>query len=380
MCEQVEIDRDSPDALAQELRRRRREIDRLEVEFADLVAEFAASEDWDARDEFGPVHWLRETCHMSWTAANGALAVGEMQQQLVKSRAAVDKGSIGFSHLALMATTARQLEDSPSGRAFEEERLLKHAMNHAVSQFRRDCVHYRHACDAEAVLAEEITSVEARFLELNPCPGGVFLNGFLDAVGGASLRAALAPLARKNGKDDDRSARRRMADALVELISNGQRAEMLVTTSLETLLGLVDAPAAELEFSPPIPAATVQRLACDAGITRVVLGPDSAVIDVGREHRVPNPATRRAMHARDRGCVWPRCDRPAPWTVPHHLMFWGHGGETELQNLVSLCQRHHWMVHEGGWQVLRADDRGIVVVAPIPGYLQRIRAPDGVVA
>jgi hypothetical protein len=31
-----------------------------------------------------------------------------------------------------------------------------------------------------------------------------------------------------------------------------------------------------------VPAATVQRLACDASIRRVLLGPDSAVIDVGR--------------------------------------------------------------------------------------------------
>jgi hypothetical protein len=125
-----------------------------------------------------------------------------------------------------------------------------------------------------------------------------------------------------------------------------------------------------------VPAATVQRLACDASIRRVLLGPDSAVIDVGRALRVPSGAGRAALRVRDQGCVWPGCDRPSSWTNAHHVLHWGHGGKTDLDNLVLLCHRHHWKVHEGGWQVVRSEE-GRVLAIP-PAYTSRAwtRAPD----
>ena len=149
-----------------------------------------------------------------------------------------------------------------------------------------------------------------------------------------------------------------------------------MTASLETLQGLEGAPAGELEFCSPIAAATVQRLACDASVSRVVLGPDSAVLDAGRSRRVPAAATCRALRARDRGCVWPGCERPASWTAPHHLRHWGQGGDTSLDNLALLCHRHHWKVHEGGWQLVRTEKQGIVTIPPLPDFTPRARAPD----
>jgi hypothetical protein len=73
-----------------------------------------------------------------------------------------------------------------------------------------------------------------------------------------------------------------------------QRPHLMVTTSLETLRGLPGACAAELELSAlPISARTVERLACDASITRIVLGSDSMVIDVGRAKRTISGAARK---------------------------------------------------------------------------------------
>ena len=76
------------------------------------------------------------------------------------------------------------------------------------------------------------------------------------------------------------------------------------------------------------------------------------VIDVGRSKRVVSPSQRRALNVRDKGCRFPGCDRPATWTSGHHLVHWIKGGGTDLPNLVLLCYRHHWMVHEGGWQLV----------------------------
>jgi hypothetical protein len=226
--------------------------------------------------------------------------------------------------------------------------------------------------------------VERRSLSFgNSDDGMVFVNGMLDKVGGAAVRAALEPLAQRAGKDDDRCRERRVADALVDVcmhaLDNGvpsRRTNLQVTTSLETLLGLSGAPAAEMEFSLPISAKAVERLACDCTVTRVLLGSDSTVIDVGRARRVISGAQGKALRVRDRGCVWPGCDRPATWTSGHHLVHWINGGSTDLSNLALLCYRHHWMVHEGEWQIVRADDGRMLTVPPITPYQRLARGPD----
>jgi hypothetical protein len=160
-----------------------------------------------------------------------------------------------------------------------------------------------------------------------------------------------------------------------------QRAHLQVTTSLETLLAMSGAPAAEMEFSLPISARMVERLACDCTVTRILLGSDSAVIDVGRSRRVVSGSTRRALNARDRTCQWPGCERAPSSCDAHHLIYWTRGGTTNLANLVLLCHRHHWMVHDGGWQIAR-DDSGRILTIPSPTYLARqwCRGPDRVAA
>ena len=60
--------------------------------------------------------------------------------------------------------------------------------------------------------------------------------------------------------------------------------------------------------------------------------------------------------ARDRGCAWPGCDRPAVWCDAHHIIWWEHDGPTNQENCCLLCRRHHVLCHEGGWGIKRADD------------------------
>ena len=55
------------------------------------------------------------------------------------------------------------------------------------------------------------------------------------------------------------------------------------------------------------------------------------------------------MARRDKGCAFPGCSRQL--IDGHHIRNWIDGGETKLENLVSLCRRHHRFVHEGGASV-----------------------------
>src|SRR5256714_14708723 len=238
-------------------------------------------------------------------------------------------------------------------------------------------MHFRHAVDSGRYADGQARMAEDRRLRLSTAEdGSLLISGILDPVGGAVVRNALEPLARFTGSHDHRDLEQRYADALVELASHGgsQQVHMQVTSSIETLLGLVGAPGAETEFSLPISSKTVERWACDCTLTRVLMQ-DSVVIDVGRAERVIKGPRRRALVARDKHCVWPGCERAASYCDGHHVVHWINGGGLELENMVLLCQRHHWMVHEGGWQVIKTEGDGLLPVAPMVLF-GRARAPD----
>jgi len=88
-------------------------------------------------------------------------------------------------------------------------------------------------------------------------------------------------------------------------------------------------------------------------VTRVLLSQESLVMDVGRAKPIVSSPLRRALKVRDGHCRWPGCERTASKCDGHHLVHWINGGPTELDNLVLLCRRHHRMVHESGWQLIK---------------------------
>src|SRR5437867_3113808 len=134
------------------------------------------------------------------------------------------------------------------------------------------------------------------------------------------------------------------------------------SATVEGLKGELGAPASELQGGMPISSKTVQRLACDGTLHRV-LKADSVVVDVGRATRSVSPSQWRALKARHRTCAAPECDRPVNMTSPHHIEFWARGGRSDLPNLLPLCYHHHRLVHEGGWQVIRAGE-GVKFITP----------------
>lgn len=116
----------------------------------------------------------------------------------------------------------------------------------------------------------------------------------------------------------------------------------------------------------PIPVDRVPAFLCDATFHTVVLDSLGLPRDLGRGHRHPTPAQRRALLARDGCCVFPGCDAHVGWLDAHHLRHWDDGGPTDLDNLVVLCRRHHRVAHRRGWS-LTLDDEGWT----------RWTAPDG---
>ncbi|HSU37363.1 MAG TPA: HNH endonuclease signature motif containing protein, partial [Propionibacteriaceae bacterium] len=56
-----------------------------------------------------------------------------------------------------------------------------------------------------------------------------------------------------------------------------------------------------------------------------------------------------ALHTRDGGCSFPGCPTAPEWTERHHVIPWIDGGETNLDNLTSLCRHHHHNFATRGW-------------------------------
>jgi hypothetical protein len=137
-----------------------------------------------------------------------------------------------------------------------------------------------------------------------------------------------------------------------------------VVVSLDTVMGELAAPGADLEWGGFLTGEAIRRFLCDCKVHRVVTSGASIPIDVGRATRTIPTALRRALVVRDRGCAFPGCTRPAAWCDGHHLVHWTEGGATCLENCVLLCSGHHRMVHDGGWQLRRAAEGRLLVRPP----------------
>ena len=379
----VDLKQLSDGAIAEELRREYHARDLRDLYIARLAAEFATREKYDDDGFVSPIDWIRFNCHVTSGTAANSIAVGEAIHRMPESTHAVTEGQIGFAHMTVMARTAEALGDR-----FDEKVLIEKARDNSPGKFHYICTHYRHAADAQRYAEEQAELVQNRRLKVSTwMDGTVLLSGQFDPEGGAALLTALKPLARKSGAHDDRDLEHRMADAAVEMAMHAldtglipqqgsQRTHLMVTASLETLRGLPGAAAADMELSLPISSKTVERLACDASITRIVLGSDSMVIDVGRAKRTIQGPTRKALNVRDQHCIWTGCERPASYSAGHHLVHWIHGGPSDLPNLALLCYRHHWMVHEGNWQLVRGEDGRFLTIPPTVTFGPPERGPD----
>lgn len=157
-----------------------------------------------------------------------------------------------------------------------------------------------------------------------------------------------------------------------ELPQHGVASASIVVTIDESRLrrGLGTATLAD---GTELSAAEARRLACNAGILPAVLGGGSAVLDLGTTRRLFDHHQRVALSLRDRGCVWPGCDRPPSWCEAHHLDPWGEGGPTDLANGVLLCGHHHRHLHRTDWRLRRAPD-GIPELIP-PEHVDPGRTP-----
>ena len=363
-------------------------IDRTEAISADATRRFEKAGGYKTDGFIGMIPWLRVNGKLSGPAAAERVEVAHQLKDLPRTEEALARGEIGYQHALTMARTAQTVGAAQVRKA--EPTLLKAAETMDPGQFVGVVKNFEHQVDATAALGEANRAHERRYLRIGqPQNGLVRIDGLLDVEGGAIVRTALEPFA-KPTKNDTRTPDKRLADALVERCRSraaggrpagpeaghpdgaGPRPQLIITANLDTLAGIEGAPAGQLEWGGTVPAETVRRLACDSAITRIT-GLGELEHEITHAARSIPPATRRALVARDHHCVFPGCDRPAPWCDGHHLIHWADDGPTKLDNLGLVCGPHHRKVHEEGWKLRRENDGRWIATPPKLTVIARAR-------
>jgi Domain of unknown function (DUF222)/HNH endonuclease len=156
---------------------------------------------------------------------------------------------------------------------------------------------------------------------------------------------------------DGSYAQARRADALVALCSarivrdaDQDRATVIIHAQLDGIERGIGG--CEIDGGPVVHPQTVRRLLCNARVQSVLEDRAGNVLGLGRTSRDPSPWMMRQIRYRDRECRFPGCGARR-FTQAHHIVWWRHGGRTDLENLLLICSFHHRLVHERGWSVKR---------------------------
>ncbi len=122
-----------------------------------------------------------------------------------------------------------------------------------------------------------------------------------------------------------------------------------------------------------IPARVLAELAGDADVTTVVIRNGVVLhapgeLNLGRTTRLANRAQRRALRGLYNACAIPGCTVGYDRCELHHIIWWRHGGRTDLENLVPVCSKHHGKIHHDGWVIELGPNREVT-----------LRMPDGTI-
>jgi hypothetical protein len=345
------------DALADRIASTAASLDAATHSLLTDVREFDERGGWAAQGALSCAHWLSWRCGIALGAAREKVRVARALAHLPLIDDELGRGQLSFSKVRAMTRVA-----TPENEA----RLVELARASTAAQLEKTCRLVEQLRPRDAAVDDERRWLRTRTL----------------SDGMVRIEAQLLP----------EEATRVLAACDLFAASASERADALVTMADATLRGdKPDRPPVEVMVhidastltgdtnGAGISEETSRRLLCDAGVIPVLDDADGEPLNVGRKLRRFAGALRRALLARDRHrCRFPGCTN-ARYLHAHHLLHWIDGGETSLANAVTLCTRHHRLVHEGGFRVL-ADSAGLCFLGPDGRRLDEqrpsARAPD----
>jgi len=379
--------------------------------------------------------WLSGVTRMSPGTAAGIVYLARALSELAETADVLAAGRISTAHAKVITEFFAHLPDGVPAEALPEcERyLLDAAITDNPVELARRAAALRHMLEPieDGIPDAENTALNELFTAT--VGGRGLLKADLDTETMEMLHTALSALAkpqpREDGTPDRRSPARRRADAFTEVLrrylNSGDgpvegyerphlslliRAEDLAAAGTaeddaddnpdRTDLGEPEPPSGAASARPrpepargayaamfganpvapgwmpwlgPLSAASARRITCDCELTAIIVNDNGAPLNLGRTQRLVSLQQRRALIARDHGCAFPGCGRPASWTEAHHILHWINGGATDLANLVLLCRAHHRTVHHDGWVIIMGADQHPWFLPP--AWMDSLRQP-----
>ncbi len=351
------LSRRSLDELEEELVAHAQRINAAEYAFLELVREFDIRQGWKPYQFNNCAEWLNMKCGIVVGTAREKVRVASALFDLPRISRAFASGELSYSKVRSLSRVA-----TPQNEA----QLLEYAQQATAEQVQRRCQQMRNA--DRAASTRDVNEIHrGRFLCRSlDGSGRMTISVELTEEAGALVMAALEramAMAETDASrdasnaDDEASFPARQADALVDVARAYLAGESGKSASpADHYQVVVHVDEAALRAEPvegarsDLPIESVRRLCCDAGVVIVTEDAQGNPLDLGRKHRVVQPALRRALIARDRHCCYPSCAHTR-WLEAHHVMHWIDGGKTNLDNTLLLCSAHHRRLHEGGFRI-----------------------------
>jgi len=397
----------SNDQLADQITTLAGQINAANYRFLTLIAEFERRKAWSGYGLRSCAHWLNWKCGIDMGAAREKVRTALALTTLPKTKTAFQKGELSFSKVRAMTKIATQENESfllniaEYGTAHHMEKLVKahrsveHTLN--AEELKQDIAKQD---TAKQDTAKEDQQKENRSVvcyqdndgmwiihaKLPPEEGSLVaktLKELGDKLAETEIQAETQPEQKDKTEPKNVSAEtfslnqteekltfpQRRADALIALsehyLATAHNASTNTPTSASTntLTALKSAERCQLilhiqagdqNIHPAnldgqwLTPSAARRMACDAGLLIVEEDEAGNVLNIGRKSRTIPAAMSRALAIRDNGCQFPGCCE-SRYTEGHHIKHWADGGETKLDNLVTLCRYHHRELHKGSF-------------------------------
>jgi hypothetical protein len=323
-----------------------------EYAFLELVREFDFRQGWKAYQFNNCAEWLNLKCGIVVGTAREKVRVATVLFDLPRISQAFASGELSYSKVRSLSRVA-----TPRNEA----QLLEYAQRATAEQVQRHCQQLRNA--DRAASTHDVNEIHrGRFLSRSVDGSGrMTISVELTEEAGALLMAAIDRAMADASRDasaavDDASFHARQADALVDVARAYLAGESVSASPADHYQVVVHVDESALREEPAegarsdLPIESIRRLCCDASVVTVTEDAAGNPLDLGRKHRVVQPALRRALMARDRHCCYPGCTHMR-WLEAHHVMHWINGGKTSLDNTLLLCSAHHRRLHEDGFRI-----------------------------
>ena len=320
-----------------------------------LVAEVDRREAWAASGLLSCAHWLAWRTGLDLGAAREHVRVARALTALPVIRAAFGRGELSYSKVRAITRIARPETEAD---------LAAMAREGTTAQLERLVRAYRRA-DPAAENAAARAQQEARWLHTRWTEDGMLVvEGRLTPEQGALLQRALEVVLR----EQEQPERAAGAEALPRWRSGrptpwrrwptgrwasgatrtgGDRVQVVVHVDAEVLADPAADGRSELEDGPRVPAETSRRLACDCSRVELRHGAGGEVA-AGRKTRVISAPLRRALRARDGGCVFPGCTQPPLRRPPRAALGRGRRDDARQTCLLLRLATTRWSTRAGG--------------------------------